>query len=840
MANSDRHLVIVESPHKARTIGRYLGQGYRVRASVGHIRDLPERELGVDIDAGFEPRYVTIRGKGKVILELKREAEAADEILLATDPDREGEAIAYHVAELLGYDPSRPRSKASSRFRRVLFHEITRDAVRRALATPGSLDMRKVEAQQARRILDRLVGYQVSPMLWKPIRPGLSAGRVQTVALRLIAEREAEIRAFVAEEYWSITALLEKDGARFEAKLHQIDGKAFRLADEASATAAVEDVGDAAFVVAEVKRRERVKNPPPPFTTSTLQQEAAKRLGFTAQRTMRTAQRLYEGIDIGDEGAVGLITYMRTDSTRVSAAAVDGARALIAGQFGDRYVPAAPRLWTGKQQKGAQEAHEAVRPTDAARRLESLKSFLDRDQYRLYELIWLRFVAGQMAAAIYDTTTVDFDLEARSRTRYLFRATGSVVKFDGFTRLYQEAREEGDHRTLDDLAPLPGLAVGDDCIVHDLVSEQHFTQPPPRYTEASLVKELERLGIGRPSTYAQIISTLTDREYVKLEQKRFQPTPLGETVTSVLVRVFPELFNVDFTSGLEADLDRIEEGELDWRKVLEDFYGPFKRQLDDGEKKSDRIVREIVAADAKPCPDCGRPLVVRWNRYGRFLGCSGYPECRYTEQLDGRERAEPKPTGEKCPECGSPMVEREGRFGAFIACSNYPQCRFTRPKSIPGLKCPQCGEGDIGEKRTRRGKPFWGCTRYPDCDWSVWDQPVPVQCEMCHAPFLLKKTTKTKGESLRCMRCGSVFAVAQSGDGEVTAASGPGRRRSSRAASRGRAAGTENGGKGTKARVAAKKAAAAEPKSGDTAHAVKPGKRAPAKSSSGKPRGRKK
>ena len=831
MANSGRQLVIVESPHKARTIGKYLGQGYRVRASVGHVRDLPERELGVDVEAGFEPRYVTIRGKGKVILELRREAEAADAILLATDPDREGEAIAFHVAELLGYDADKPRSKASGRFRRVLFHEITRDAVRRALTSPGTLDMRKVEAQQARRILDRLVGYQVSPMLWKPIRPGLSAGRVQTVALRLIAEREAEIRAFIAEEYWSITALLEKEGARFDAKLHQVNGKAFRLGNEAEAARAVADIGRAPFVVTEVKRRERVKNPPPPFTTSTLQQEAAKRLGFTAQRTMRTAQRLYEGVDVGAEGAVGLITYMRTDSTRVSTGAVDLARGVIADQFGRRYLPDAPRLWSGRQQKGAQEAHEAIRPTDALRRPESLKSFLDRDQQRLYELIWLRFMAGQMAAAIYDTTTVDFDLEGRSNARYLFRATGSVVKFDGFTRLYQEAREEGDHRTLDDLAPLPALDRGDACILHDLVSEQHFTQPPPRYTEASLVKELERLGIGRPSTYAQIISTLTDREYTRLEQKRFQPTPLGETVATVLVRVFPDLFNVDFTSALEADLDRIEEGEREWRKVLADFYGPFQRQLAEGKKKGDGIVREIVAGESKPCPACGRTLAVRWNRFGRFLGCSGYPECTHTEQLDGKERSAPRPTGEKCPECGSEMVEREGRFGAFIACSNYPTCKFTKPRTIPGLHCPQCGEGQIGEKRTRKGKPFWGCTRYPDCDWSVWDEPVPGPCETCGAPFLLKKLTKTKGESLRCTRCGSVYAVAETAGGDVSVTAGaPVRRTTARAVKRapGAAAGTPRRRKGTKAAAktsAGKKAVAKE---------TLPGRTKPKKAAAGK------
>ncbi len=438
MTKSGKQLVIVESPAKARTIGKYLGPGYRVRASVGHIRDLPERELGVDVEKGFEPRYVTIRGKGKVIQELRRDAEGVDAVLLATDPDREGEAIAYHVAEQLGYEPDGRKTDGGPSFQRILFHEITRDAVHKALRAPGSLDMRKVEAQQARRILDRLVGYQASPLLWKPIRPGLSAGRVQTVALRLITERETEIRAFKAEEYWSVTAQLEKDNALFEARLHFVDGKAFRLDNEVSATTVVDEVRPLPFIVTELKRRERLKNPPPPFTTSTLQQEAAKRLGFSAQRTMRTAQQLYEGVEIA-EGAVGLITYMRTDSTRVSADAVSGARAFIERDFGKRYLPAEPRLWMGKQQKGAQEAHEAIRPTDAARRPDQLRQYLDKDQIRLYELIWLRFVAGQMASAVYDTTTADFDLRAASGHRYLFRATGSIVKFDGFTRLYQEA-----------------------------------------------------------------------------------------------------------------------------------------------------------------------------------------------------------------------------------------------------------------------------------------------------------------------------------------------------------------------------------------------------------------
>lgn len=756
-------LVIVESPAKAKTIGKYLGAGYRVRASVGHVRDLPEKELGVDVEHGFTPKYVTIRGKGKILQELRKEAEGVDEVILATDPDREGEAIAYHVAEQLGYqteaEGAKKRGKSdNARFRRVLFHEITADAVRRALDEPGSIDLHKVEAQQARRILDRLVGYQVSPILWKPIRPGLSAGRVQTVALRLISEREDEIRAFTAEEYWSITARLEKDGQQFDAKLHQIDGAAFRLGEEGSARAVLADVDGVPFVVSEVKRREKSKNAPAPFTTSTLQQEAAKRLGFGAQKTMRTAQQLYEGVELGHEGSVGLITYMRTDSTRVSPAAAGSARDWIADKLGERYTaPGGVRLWSGKQQKGAQDAHEAIRPTEVMRHPASVKSFLDRDQFRLYELIWLRFVAGQMASAVFDTTSVDFALAGGSGKRYLFRSSGSIMKFDGFTRLYSEAREEGDKRTLDELSPLPELAAGERCELLGLDPAQHFTQPPPRYSEANLVKELEKLGIGRPSTYAQIISTLKDREYVEVKEKRFFPTPLGETVAKMLVRLFPDLFDVGFTSGMETRLDRIEEGELDWRAVLSDFYTPFQEQLGEGEKRSDAVLREVVDAEAEACPECGQPLVLKWSRHGRFFGCSAYPECKYTKPLDKKEKKEPRPLGRPCPKCESELVEREGRLGTFIACSNYPKCKYTEPLTVPGVQCPECGEGGVAEKRSRRGKVFWSCTRYPACKWSSWDRPVPGPCPDCGHAYRVAKSSKAKGEFLRCPGCKGEF-----------------------------------------------------------------------------------
>ncbi len=744
-----KHLVIVESPAKARTIGKYLGPDYDVKASVGHVRDLPERELGVDVESGFEPKYVTIRGKGKVLRDLHRSAKTAERVLLATDPDREGEAIAFHVAEQLGYDPD----KGNGRFGRIRFHEITRDAVRTALEHPESLDMRKVEAQQARRILDRLVGYQVSPLLWKPIRRGLSAGRVQTVALRLIAEREDEIRAFEPREYWSITARLNAQDQDFEASLHQIDGKKFTLGNEEAAKAVLDAVAGVPFVVSKVKRRERKKNPPPPFTTSTLQQEAAKRLNFNARTTMRVAQRLYEGVEL-DGGAAGLITYMRTDSTRVSGQAAGVARSHLQDRFGARYVPGRPRLWSGRQQKGAQEAHEAIRPTDPTRTPDQVKRHLDRDGQALYELIWLRFMAGQMKAAVYDTTTIDFDLQGSNGTKYLFRATGSVMKFDGFTRLYREAREEGDHRTLDDLEPLPSLEADQSAELRALEPEQHFTQPPPRYTEASLVKELEKQGIGRPSTYAQIISTIRDRKYVAMDRKRFTTTPLGETVAKVLIRIFPDLFDVGFTSEMEEELDRIEDGELEWRVVLAEFYGPFLQQLEHGEEHSEGIIRSLMELEDEECPECGSHLAVRWNRYGRFVGCTGYPDCTYTRSLDNEGRPEPEETGEECPECGGMLLKRTGRYGPFIGCENHPRCKFTKPFTIPGLTCPKCGEGEIAEKRTRKGKPFWGCTGYPDCDWSVWDEPVPVECPTCgEAPFLLRKSTKKRGEFYKCLEC---------------------------------------------------------------------------------------
>lgn len=675
MPKNGKKLVIVESPAKARTIGRYLGKEYEVAASVGHVRDLPPKELGVDVDNGFRPKYVTIRGKGKVVQELKKKAKDAEEVILATDPDREGEAIAWHVAQQLGWKGD------DDRFRRVTFREVTRGAVRKALDEPGPIDLKKVEAQQARRILDRLVGYQASPILWKPIRPGLSAGRVQTVALRLICEREEEIRAFQQEEYWSITARLKKDSQAFEAKLHKIDGKSFTLENEEEAATVVRDVEGVPFRVTGVKRRERRKNPAAPFTTSTLQQEAAKRLRYSARRTMSLAQRLYEGVDLGSRGAVGLITYMRTDSTRVSPVAVEQARGWIGQEFGKDYMAPGPRLFGKNNQKGAQEAHEAIRPTDVTLHPQDVAAFVDDDAARLYELIWLRFVASQMAAAVYDTTTVDFDLQGGSGRIYDFRSTGSVVKFPGFTRLYLEATEAGEHRRLDDLEPLPPLDEGDEAELEGIDPRQHFTQPPPRFSEASLVKELERLGIGRPSTYAQIISTLVDRGYVELEQRRFTPTDLGEVVSKFLVQVFPRIFDVDFTSRMESALDRVEEGEVQWQDLLAGFYPDFKERVDAADLLSDELILEILAAEGEECDKCGRPMLVRWNKYGRFLGCSGYPECKNTRSLDG-----PSPEGEALgdhPETGRPVLLKVGPYGPYVEMPGPSEDEKPKRVSIP-------------------------------------------------------------------------------------------------------------------------------------------------------------
>jgi DNA topoisomerase-1 len=739
-------LVVVESPTKAKTIGKYLGRGYTVKATVGHIRDLPQRELGVNVDQGFAPKYVTIRGKGKALAELRRAAKASGKVFLATDPDREGEAIAWHVAEQIGN---------GSKVRRVLFHEITKDAVHAAMKRPVKIDDRKVEAQQARRILDRLVGYKASPLLWKSVKTGLSAGRVQTVALRLIVEREEEIRAFKPQEYWTIEALLEAQQKEFTAKLHKIAGKKPELHSRDAAEQVVGEVKDQPFVVSEVTRKERRKRSPAPFTTSTMQQEAAKQLGFSSQRTMRTAQQLYEGVEVGDEGSVGLITYMRTDSTRVAPAALHAVRDFIAHAFGKKYLPEKPNVFSNR--KAAQDAHEAVRPADVHRTPDQLKKYLNAEQFKLYQLIWKRFVASQMTPVVYDTTSIDF-LVGALPAQYLFRATGSVVVFDGYHRLYHEGHEVEEGVTLDDLAPVPSLKEGDQANVRDVVPGQHFTEPPPRFSEASLVKELERLGIGRPSTYATIVYTLRQRDYVRVDQRRFHPTGLGETVSKVMVSRFPDIFNVGFTSEMESELDKVEEGDLGWQKVLDNFWQPFSEAL--GKVDTQAMIREaydVAHLDSTPCPECGGKLTVKSGRFGPFIACSNYPECRYTKPLK-RDKVPDRPTDEVCKLCGAPMVIKTGRFGEFLACTRYPECKHTRPIPL-GVKCPKCGDGDLAERRTRRGRSFFGCSNYPNCDFSTWYRPVPETCPHCGYVGLEKRLTKARGEYRKCLKCGQESAL---------------------------------------------------------------------------------
>ncbi len=736
-------LVVVESPAKARTISKYLPSGYTVKATVGHIRDLPQRELGVDIDNGFAPKYVTIRGKGKQLAEIKKAARTSTSIFLATDPDREGEAIAWHVAEQLD---------GTATIQRVLFHEVTKDAVREAIANPLPINDHKVEAQQARRILDRLVGYKASPLLWKSVKTGLSAGRVQTVALRMIVEREQAIRDFKPQEYWSIEADLEAHDKKFTAKLHKVDGKKPELPNEKAAKQVVSDVSGKPFEVTSVQKKQRRKNPAPPFITSTMQQEAAKRLGFSASRTMRTAQQLYEGVELGSEGAVGLITYMRTDSPRIAPGAIDAVREFVEETYDDRYLPAKPNVYKSRRSARAQDAHEAIRPTDVYHTPDSIKKFLSSDQSKLYRLVWQRFVASQMTSAVYDTTTIDFDLG-----KYLFRATGSIVVFDGFHVLYAEAKEEGDEKTFEDLSPIPRVEKGEQATVHAINPNQHFTEPPPRFSEASLVRDLERLGIGRPSTYSSIISTLRDRDYARMESRRFHPTDLGETVSRVMVSRFPDIFNVEFTSGMESELDKIEEGELAWQEVLAAFWEPFAKALESADPAD--MIREafdVSEIEKEPCPTCGGKLTVKSGRFGPFIACTNYPECRYTKPLK-RDKAPDRPTDEKCQECGSAMVIKTGRYGEFLACTKYPECKHTRPIPL-GVKCPQSNH-ELAERRTRRGRTFFGCSGYPDCDFSTWYRPVPDKCPECGYEGAEQRSTKARGEYRRCIKCSHEFAV---------------------------------------------------------------------------------
>ncbi len=741
-----KDLVVVESPAKAKTINKYLGDKYIVRASLGHVRDLPKKKLSVDVENGFLPEYEVIKGKAKIIAELKKLAQAADKVYLAPDPDREGEAIAWHVAEEIKV----PEKKLF----RVLFNEITKRGVAEAMKSPGKIDLNKVDAQQARRVLDRLVGYQVSPLLWKKVKRGLSAGRVQSVALRLVSEREREILAFISQEYWSITAALSADSPPpFTAKIAKADGKKLEIFTGAEAQEITDYLKEQAFIVSKVDRKEKKQYPVPPFTTSKLQQEAARKLKFSAKKTMLVAQQLYEGLEIGPEGAVGLITYMRTDSTRVSSEAVTEARDLIANKYGKAYLPEKPPVYAS--QKKAQEAHEAVRPTSVGREPESIKQYLDKDQLSLYRLIWNRFLASQMNPAVLDMTGVDIQAG-----KYVFRATGSIIKFPGFMAVYTEGKdeaktdEEAEEASSEGAANLPPLRAGDLLKQDSLTPRQHFTQPPPRYTEASLVKELEEKGIGRPSTYAAIMSTIVEREYVEKKGSAFGPTELGLIVNDLLVESFPDLFNVTFTAKMEDELDEIEEGKMQWTDTVREFYDPFEKALINAQKGMRNVKREETPTDIE-CDKCGKMMVIKWGRNGRFLACPGYPECKNTRELPG-ENGESAPsqappvetTDETCPKCGSPMVIKSGRFGKFMACSAYPGCKTTKPIPL-GVKCPKCG-GELSERRTKGGKSFYGCSNYPKCDFASWDRPLPRKCPECGGPYLVEKYSKKDGLRVVC------------------------------------------------------------------------------------------
>ncbi len=730
-----KSLVIVESSTKTKTIGKFLGKDYQVLSSIGHVKDLPKQRLGVDVEDSFEPEYITIRGKGKILSQLRKSAASADKIYLATDPDREGEAIAYHLAEEI--------SPKRNNVYRVLFNEITERAVKNALAHPTRIDENKVAAQKARRVVDRLVGYQVSPILWRTVYRGLSAGRVQSVALRLICEREAEIENFVPEEYWSILAELQgQETEPFLAKLVRIDGKAPELKNAQQASEVVEAIRPLPFKVVDLKKKTVTRNPAPPFTTSTLQQAAANRLGFTSKRIMALAQQLYEGVELGEEGSVGLITYMRTDSTRVADEALQAVRGYIHSNYGREYLPDSARKF--KVKAGAQDAHEAIRPTAMGREPQKIKRYLTPDQFKLYALIWNRFVASQMAAAKFEQTTLD----TQAGERFLFRTTGSTVLFRGYLQVYEDDKNGNDGEK-EEATQIPrNIKVGDRLNLRQLIPRQHFTKPPPRYTESSLVKELDALGIGRPSTYALITSTILARKYVEKNQRQLVPTELGRTVNRILVQNFPQLFNVRFTAEMEESLDEIETGKKRFLDVARGFYGPFKQALEEVSSRQHEIKDSLQEETKEACPRCGNELIIRWGRNGKFMACSAYPECKYTRPLE-----EPETVDERCDKCGRNMVVKTGRFGRFLACSGYPECRNTRPISV-GVACPKPAcDGVVVEKRSRKGRTFYGCSNYPDCKFATWNRPINLRCRSCDNPYLERKVTQARGEFLYCPSC---------------------------------------------------------------------------------------
>ena len=781
-----KSLVIVESPAKAKTIGKYLGKQYLVKASLGHVKDLPKKDLAVDIEHEFTPRYEVIEGKKKLIAELKQAAKGVDSVYLAADPDREGEAICWHLKEEL-------ESKKSDKpaIYRVMFNEITANAVKKAFDKPMAVNINLVDAQQARRVLDRLVGYKISPLLWDKVRRGLSAGRVQTVALRLIVDREREIKAFQKQEYWTIdVALNAKKPPVLTARLNKVADKAPEIGNEATASAIVSDVEDATYTVRSVNTREKKRNAVPPFITSTLQQESSRKLRFSVKRTMMLAQGLYEGKELGKEGSVGLITYMRTDSTRVSEDALAEVRGMIAERYGPEFVPATPNTY--KTKKDAQDAHEAIRPTSALRTPDSLEKLLAEDELKLYRLIWMRFIASQMNPALLDQTTIDINANGKSNTPYIFRATGSILKFEGFLKVYEEGKDQKDDDDEDLKHKLPAVTEGEVLRFKEILPEQHFTEPPPRYNEATLVKKLESDGVGRPSTYASILSTIQDREYVKKEGGKFHPTELGTVVTDLLLENFNDLFDVKYTARMEEELDEIEEGKIEWRVAMADFYSRFQKNLEHAERHMTDIkrmekptdllcekcgkpmvikwgkhgsfiactgypecsnTREVAMEstdgegadlgeqdEAEYCENCGRPMVLKKGRFGQFFACSGYPDCKTTKQIGGEQRKD-VPLEEKCPQCESNLVQKFGRYGEFVACSNYPKCKYVKQKTI-GVPCPNCTQGEVVERRSKRGKTFYGCNRYPQCDFVAWGKPLPEKCPDCGSSYLIEKYLK--------------------------------------------------------------------------------------------------
>jgi len=794
-------LVIVESPAKAKTIQKYLGKGFTVEASLGHVKDLPKSTLGVDIDNEFETEYIVIPGKEKVLTKLKKLAESADSIYLAPDPDREGEAIAAHLAEELSTNGSKKKKKKKTedddgRIQRVTFNEITQRAVREAFEHPRKIDRHLVDAQQARRVLDRLVGYQVSPLLWDKVRRGLSAGRVQTVALRLIVEREREIKAFEKKEYWTIDAhLAANKPPAFDARLFGKGEEKIEVPNGEEAEKIRAFLEKADWLVRSVEKKERRRNAAPPFTTSKLQQDSARKLRFSVKRTMMIAQRLYEGVELGEEGLVGLITYMRTDSTRVSNEALTEVREMIQKDYGPNYLPEQPN--TFKSKKGAQEAHEAIRPTSAVRDPESIKQYLKEDEFKVYKLIWQRFIASQITPAVFDQTTVDIDAKQGNES-YWFRVTGSILKFDGFLKVYEESKEGKDDEDEELKHKLPPLEAGQKLTLKSLNPEQHFTEPPPRYNEASLVKELEERGIGRPSTYATILSTIQERQYVTKIGGKFSPTEIGLVVTDLLIENFRDIFDVAYTARLEEELDEVEDGKEKWTDALAEFYKKFQKDLRYAEKHMENIKRMEKPTDEK-CEQCGSPLVIKWGkhgsfyacssydkedpnsckftkenpinlpdldsadmqetaqeeycencgrvmvlkrgRFGQFMACTGYPDCKTTRRLDQGKRVPDIPLDEPCPNCGRNLMIRHGRYGEFTACSGYPEFKYVKQNFI-GVKCPECKDGELVEKRARKGNTFYGCSNYPKCKFTSANKPIAEKCPSCGNEYLVEKNLK--------------------------------------------------------------------------------------------------